>query len=551
MPSNISVSKLAKELDMTEQSVLELCHTLGVPVRSTRSSLDEAYADMVRRRAERDGLIGEGWVESPSSPATGTRKSPSRGRRVNGRRLKVLHLQKMMSINGREALGSREFLTHLRTESHSTTVRALVLEPMSTDERFLGDFLTPEQFRADPPDVVTCESSLLAFGLDQLRIEEKLLAEYLRHGGVVIVDGHGIQNTGTGQDGEPSSPNLTAWAALAEIAPVSFLDGLSPDHVGVHLRNNGEGLAQHPQIAAYEPRFSAHSDWLSPAYHNVESVLVLDPRPVFPAGDLLGAITEAAFPLDLTRDLKPDLVGPFHWGVVRQVGAGFLVLIAGSVMEDAVVSRNPDNAIFLQQLAELLVGEAEREKGLRGIVAEPPRPTPQNGGDSVVLRSLIEQGEGRQIEFKASARHDLRTGEKNRELENEIAKQVAAMWNSDGGDILVGVRDDGSLIGIEVDFPHVHGNNEDGWIRFIEDLLIDRVGEAVHAANPVRITTQKLDGLTIGRLSVPRGERAAYYLAPAENRGAKRDNRFLVRANNSIRELDPRELVQFISDRFA
>ena len=41
---------------MTNAETVELCAKLGVPVKSHSSSLNEAYADMVRRRAERDGL---------------------------------------------------------------------------------------------------------------------------------------------------------------------------------------------------------------------------------------------------------------------------------------------------------------------------------------------------------------------------------------------------------------------------------------------------------------------------------------------------------------
>ena len=59
---------------MTNGEVVDLV-TLGVPVKSHSSSLNEAYADMVRRRAVRDGLT------RPSSP-----RRPSRRRRRRRRR---------------------------------------------------------------------------------------------------------------------------------------------------------------------------------------------------------------------------------------------------------------------------------------------------------------------------------------------------------------------------------------------------------------------------------------------------------------------------------
>jgi translation initiation factor IF-2 len=52
----IRIHELAKELGMTNAEVLDLCGVLGVAAKGPSSSLAEAYADMVTRRAERDGL---------------------------------------------------------------------------------------------------------------------------------------------------------------------------------------------------------------------------------------------------------------------------------------------------------------------------------------------------------------------------------------------------------------------------------------------------------------------------------------------------------------
>ena len=51
--------ELAKELGMTNQEVVDLCGVLGVPVKSHSSSLNEAYADMIRRREARSARFGD------------------------------------------------------------------------------------------------------------------------------------------------------------------------------------------------------------------------------------------------------------------------------------------------------------------------------------------------------------------------------------------------------------------------------------------------------------------------------------------------------------
>ena len=78
------VHELAKELGMTNQEVVDLCGVLGVPVKSHSSSLNEAYSDMVRRRAHRDGLTRDEQPEEPkpekkpAKKAAGKKAAPPR-----------------------------------------------------------------------------------------------------------------------------------------------------------------------------------------------------------------------------------------------------------------------------------------------------------------------------------------------------------------------------------------------------------------------------------------------------------------------------------------
>src|ERR1700712_2832109 len=50
------VHELAKELGMTNSELLDLTSKMGVEAKSQSSSIIEAQADRLRRRAERDGL---------------------------------------------------------------------------------------------------------------------------------------------------------------------------------------------------------------------------------------------------------------------------------------------------------------------------------------------------------------------------------------------------------------------------------------------------------------------------------------------------------------
>ncbi len=66
MPGKIRVHELAKELQLTNQQTLDLCLALSIGVKSHSSSIVEAQADRVRRRAEKDGLLKPAHVTTPA-----------------------------------------------------------------------------------------------------------------------------------------------------------------------------------------------------------------------------------------------------------------------------------------------------------------------------------------------------------------------------------------------------------------------------------------------------------------------------------------------------
>ena len=59
------VHELAKELGLTNKEAVDLCLVMGIDVKSHSSSIIEAQADRVRRRAERDGLVRDEQPEEP------------------------------------------------------------------------------------------------------------------------------------------------------------------------------------------------------------------------------------------------------------------------------------------------------------------------------------------------------------------------------------------------------------------------------------------------------------------------------------------------------
>ena len=59
MPAKVRVYELAKELDVTNKEIIALCESLGIDAKSHSSSLVEAQADRVRKKAISDGIASE------------------------------------------------------------------------------------------------------------------------------------------------------------------------------------------------------------------------------------------------------------------------------------------------------------------------------------------------------------------------------------------------------------------------------------------------------------------------------------------------------------
>ncbi|AMK11394.1 helix-turn-helix domain-containing protein [Pseudodesulfovibrio indicus] len=67
------------------------------------------------------------------------------------------------------------------------------------------------------------------------------------------------------------------------------------------------------------------------------------------------------------------------------------------------------------------------------------------------IKSLLLEGEGGRLEFKQTLRFNLKSGKNGKEIEHACLKTVSAFLNSEGGTLLVGVADDGTVTGFGED----------------------------------------------------------------------------------------------------
>ena len=69
------------------------------------------------------------------------------------------------------------------------------------------------------------------------------------------------------------------------------------------------------------------------------------------------------------------------------------------------------------------------------------------------VEELIENDEDFAVEFKSTARWDLKESKPNKAMEDAVVKTIAGFLNSDGGTLLIGIGNDGETLGLDHDYP--------------------------------------------------------------------------------------------------
>jgi hypothetical protein len=73
------------------------------------------------------------------------------------------------------------------------------------------------------------------------------------------------------------------------------------------------------------------------------------------------------------------------------------------------------------------------------------------GATEFDLSAAISGGETELVEFKATLRTNLHTGNRDPRMEHGVLKTLAGFLNSNGGRLVIGVFDDGSAVGVQAD----------------------------------------------------------------------------------------------------
>lgn len=150
---------------------------------------------------------------------------------------------------------------------------------------------------------------------------------------------------------------------------------------------------------------------------------------------------------------------------------------------------------------------------------------------------LIQEGENQFVEFKSSLRWNAFTNKKDSDLELACIKTLAGFLNAKGGVLFIGVRDDGSVLGIKSD----SFENADKMMLHLNHLITAKLGS--EAASQIHLSIVSLENHLVLRADCDASFQPVYVKTD-------KDELFFVRVGNLTQSYSIKNAVEYIKERF-
>ncbi len=157
---------------------------------------------------------------------------------------------------------------------------------------------------------------------------------------------------------------------------------------------------------------------------------------------------------------------------------------------------------------------------------------------------LIKRGESKTLEFKSTLRWNLKEDRRDdKAVTHAVLKTIAAFLNTEGGDLLVGVADDGAVVGIEAD----RLENDDEFMRHLAQVVRNGLGD--RASTCIDPKTQIVRGKTVCVVTCQRSPEPVFLRWKGME--ASPDGDFYVRSGPGSVRLAPESAKEYIRTRFV
>lgn len=164
--------------------------------------------------------------------------------------------------------------------------------------------------------------------------------------------------------------------------------------------------------------------------------------------------------------------------------------------------------------------------------------------DGIDPEELVARDEGKHIEFKETLLYHTYKKESDTDLRAQAVKEICAFMNSEGGYLVIGVADDGTVKGIDRDLQLM---NDD--IQKFEEQLEQEASNRFGSLTPFSVY--------VGELQFPEVEGKTICIIPVEFRPngpvyyhEGDETRLPVRSGSSSRSLPADQINEYIEDRW-
>lgn len=163
-------------------------------------------------------------------------------------------------------------------------------------------------------------------------------------------------------------------------------------------------------------------------------------------------------------------------------------------------------------------------------------------GDLRPISELVKLPESSRLEFKSTYQWDVRQNCKNKDLKFNVLKTIAAFLNSEGGTLIIGVEDDGNILGLEKDLSLMSKGTLDQFEIDVMQLISNSLG--ANFTQFVKLRFERVEGKDICAVEV---SKAATHAFLKWKKGE--DPKFYIRTGNASKPLDMQEFYNYILAR--
>jgi len=161
---------------------------------------------------------------------------------------------------------------------------------------------------------------------------------------------------------------------------------------------------------------------------------------------------------------------------------------------------------------------------------------------------MIASGEHGFLEFKSTMRWNWRENRLDKKMEEIILKTISAFANAEGGKLLIGVTDDGELLGLELDYNTMKEGNKDHFELHLRNIVNHAFGKNFGAIN-MRVRFPIINDVEICEIDIKPTINPIYLTVPDRNGVSQK--KFFIRSGNTSQELDIAESAAYIQKRFS